>query len=255
MGIAYRCAALDSGDTNTSVALLERSSRSLTSVAVEVARSDSDARRHFTVELAEPATVLDALLALQRIDASIAFRYSCRVAMCGTCAVRVDGRPALACRTPVTAANAELLLEPLGGLPVIRDLIVDTTPFWNAWRSVEPWFTPPPDGQPRVLAAGDPSRELVESGLDCIGCGVCWTACDLAGAEHGFVGPAALNRAMTLAGDSRDGARNRRLKLASQGGGVTRCHYIHGCSGACPKGIDPAASIRRLRRWSIGAGR
>jgi succinate dehydrogenase / fumarate reductase iron-sulfur subunit/fumarate reductase iron-sulfur subunit len=226
----------------------------VTALAVEVARSDGDARRRFDVDVGEPAMVLDVLLALQRLDASIAFRYSCRVAMCGTCAIRVDGRPVLACRTPVTAA-AGILLEPLAGLPVVRDLIVDTTPFWNAWRRVEPWFTPPADGEPRVLAAGDPSREAVEAGLDCISCGACWTACDLVGAGHGFVGPAALNRSMTLAADSRDGARDRRLRLASQEGGVTRCHYIHGCSGACPKGIDPAASIRRLRRWSIGAGR
>lgn len=226
----------------------------MSALGVEIARSDAGSRRHFTFALGGPAMVLDVLLALQRTDASIGFRYSCRVAMCGTCAIRVDGRPALACRTPVTAARDGLLLEPLAGLPVVRDLIVDTTPFWNAWRSVEPWFTPRADAEePRVLAAGDPSREAVEAGLDCISCGACWTACDLAGADHGFVGPAALNRAMTLVADARDGARGRRLRLAAQEGGVTRCHYIHGCSGACPKGIDPAASIRRLRRWSIGA--
>ena len=225
----------------------------MTALAVEIGRSDGDARRRFDVDVGEPAMVLDVLLALQRLDPSLGFRYSCRVAMCGTCAIRVDGRPALACRTPVGAGA--LLLEPLAGLPVVRDLIVDTTPFWEAWRSVEPWFTPPADGRPRVLPAGDPSRDEVEAGLDCISCGACWTACDLAGADHGFAGPAALNRAMTLAADTRDGARERRLKLVSQEGGVTRCHYIHGCSGACPKGIDPAASIRRLRRWSIGAGR
>lgn len=222
---------------------------------VEVERSDGEARRHFDVEVGQPAMVLDVLLALQRTDASIGFRYSCRVAMCGTCAIRVDGRPALACRTPVTAGANALLLEPLAGLPVVRDLIVDTTPFWHAWRSVEPWFVPPAGGAQRVLAAGDPSREAVEAGLDCISCGACWTACDLAGAGRGFAGPAALNRATTLAADARDGARTRRLRLASMEGGVTRCHYIHGCSGACPKGLDPAAAIRRLRRWSIGAGR
>jgi succinate dehydrogenase/fumarate reductase iron-sulfur protein len=223
-------------------------------LAVEIARTDEEARGRFDVEIGEPAMVLDVLLALQRTDASIAFRYSCRVAMCGTCAIRVDGRPVLACRTPVTAATETLLLEPLAGLPVVRDLIVDTGPFWKAWRSVEPWFTPPTHGEPRVLPAGDGSRDAVEAGLDCISCGACWTACDLGGAEHGFAGPAALNRAMTLAADARDGARGRRLRLVSQEGGVTRCHYIHGCSGACPKGIDPAASIRRLRRWSIGVG-
>jgi len=224
----------------------------MTALSVEIARSDGDARRHFAVEIDEPAMVLDVLLAVQRIDATIAFRYSCRVAMCGTCTIRVDGRPALACRTPISAGGTALLLEPLSGMPVVRDLIVDTAPFWAAWRSVEPWFTPP-DGPPRVLAAGDQSRETVESGLDCISCGACWTACDVVAAGHGFAGPAALNRAMTLAADTRDGARGRRLRLVAREGGVTRCHYIHGCSGACPKGIDPAASIRRLRRWSIGA--
>jgi succinate dehydrogenase / fumarate reductase iron-sulfur subunit/fumarate reductase iron-sulfur subunit len=227
----------------------------MTAVAVEVARSDGDARRSFDVEVGDPAMVLDVLLALQRRDASIGFRYSCRVAMCGTCAIRVDGRPVLACRTPVGAGTERLLLEPLAGLPVVRDLIVDTAPFWQAWRSVEPWFVPPAGGEQRVLPAGDPSRAAVEAGLDCISCGACWTACDLAGAGHGFAGPAALNRATTLAADARDGARARRLRLAAQEGGVTRCHYIHGCSGACPKGLDPAASIRRLRRWSVGAGR
>ena len=227
----------------------------MTALAVEIARSDGEARRRFELEVGQPAMVLDVLLALQRTDASLAFRYSCRVAMCGTCAIRVDGRPALACRTPALAGRDSLLLEPLSGLPVVRDLIVDTAPFWAAWRSVEPWFTPPADGVPKVLAAGDPSRATVESGLDCISCGACWTACDLVGSGHGFAGPAALNRAMTLAADTRDGARDRRLRLVSKEGGVTRCHYIHGCSGACPKGLDPAASIRRLRRWSIGAAR
>lgn len=227
----------------------------MTALAVEIARSDGDAGRRFELDIDEPTMVLDVLLAVQRLDASLAFRYSCRVAMCGTCAIRVDGRPVLACRTPVPAGTVELLLEPLTGLPVVRDLIVDTGPFWKAWRSVEPWFTPPAGGATRVLAAGDPSRDAVEEGLDCISCGACWTACDLTGGGHGFAGPAALNRAMTLAADARDGDRDRRLRLVAKEGGVTRCHYIHGCSGACPKGIDPAASIRRLRRWSIGAGR
>ena len=229
--------------------------RQAPTLEVTLARSDPAARSRFTLELSPPVMVLDVLLALQRQDASIGFRYSCRVAMCGTCALRVDGRPALACQTPVLPNVSKLTLEPLAGLPVVRDLVVDTTPFWDAWRRVEPWFVPPADGGGRTLAAGDASRAAVEEGLDCISCGACWTACDLAGAGHGFMGPAALNRAMTLAADARDGARERRLALVSQEGGVTGCHYIHGCSGACPKGLDPAASIRRLRRWSIGARR
>jgi succinate dehydrogenase/fumarate reductase iron-sulfur protein len=201
----------------------------------------------------EPAVVLDVLLALQRLDPSLGFRYSCRVAMCGTCAVRVDGRPVLACQTRIPAAAAGIHVEPLAGLPVVRDLIVDTGPFWSAWRAVRPWFVPREDGESRPLAAGSASRAAVEEGLDCIACGACWAGCDLAGADPGFLGPAALNRAMTLAADTRDGARDERLRLVAREGGVTRCHYIHGCSNACPKGLDPAAAIRRLRRWSIGA--
>ena len=222
-------------------------------IDVEVARSDPQSLRSFSVDVTEPSVVLDILLALRRIDPSIAFRYSCRVAMCGTCAIRVDGRPVLACQTRIPAPAGGVVLEPLGGLPVVRDLIVDTKPFWDAWRGSMPWFVPPAGDMPRTLAAGDSSRADVESGLDCVGCGACWSACDLTGAKQGFLGPAALNRAMVLSADTRDGARDERLRLVSQKGGVTRCHYIHGCSNACPKGLDPAASIRRLRRWSIVA--
>jgi succinate dehydrogenase / fumarate reductase iron-sulfur subunit/fumarate reductase iron-sulfur subunit len=222
-------------------------------LTVAIARTDDAAETHFDVDVVEPAVVLDVLLAVQRLDPTLGFRYSCRVSMCGTCAVRVDGRPALACQTPIETGSESLTVEPLAGLPVVRDLIVDTTPFWDAWRKVEPWFEPRADGVERTLAAGDPSRAEVEAGLDCIGCGVCWTACDLTRGRNGFIGPAALNRTMVLAADPRDGARARRLRIAGGEGGVTRCHYVHGCSGACPKGLDPAASIRRLRRWGIRA--
>jgi succinate dehydrogenase/fumarate reductase iron-sulfur protein len=221
---------------------------------VTIARSTEGARTSFEVSVPQPAVVLDVLLALQRHDPSLGFRYSCRVSMCGTCALRVDGRPALACQTPIPSTAEELVLEPLAGLPIIRDLIVDMAPFWDEWRRLTPWFVPA-EGEPRTLAADDASRTAVETGLDCISCGACWSACDLAGGAHGFRGPAALNRAMVLVADDRDGARDARLRAVSESGGVTSCHYIHGCSGACPKGIDPAASIRRLRRWSISAPR
>ena len=156
----------------------------MTALTVEVARSDGGARRHFELEIREPAMVLDVLLALQRSDASLGFRYSCRVAMCGTCTIRIDGRPALACRTPV--ASGRLLLEPLAGLPVVRDLIVDTTPFWDAWRAVEPWFTPPVRCRTCAHLGGTlPVIDFrhvkrVRRHCDCSPCGftdIDWTAC------------------------------------------------------------------------------
>jgi succinate dehydrogenase/fumarate reductase iron-sulfur protein len=220
-------------------------------LTVQIARTDPSARRTFSVDVVEPALVLDALLAVQRVEPSLAFRFSCRVAMCGTCAVRIDGRPALACQTRIP--SDAFLLEPLAGLPVVRDLIVDPTPFWDAWRRVTPWFVPAADGAAPPLAAGDPQRAEVESGLDCIACGACWAGCDIAGSQPGYLGPAALNRAMTLVADPRDGAAPERLQAVSKSDGVTRCHSIGGCTGACPKGLDPAASIRRLRRRSFRA--
>jgi succinate dehydrogenase / fumarate reductase iron-sulfur subunit/fumarate reductase iron-sulfur subunit len=205
----------------------------------------------FEIALTRPAMALDALLAVQRLDPSLGFRYSCRVAMCGTCAIRVDGRPSLACQTPIPPEADELLLEPLAGFRVVRDLVVDTTPFWRAWRQALPWFVPGERGEAKPLAAGDPSRAAVEQGLDCITCGACWSACDVVATGAGYVGPAALNRAYTLIADTRDGAADERLAAVSGPGGVTRCHSIHGCTAACPKGLDPSAAIHRLRRRSL----
>lgn len=224
-------------------------------VAVEIARTDTLAERSFLVEVEEPAVVLDLLLAIQRDEPTLAFRYSCRVAMCGTCALRLDGRPVLACRTRVPETSESLRIEPLAGLPVLRDLVVDTEPFWSAWRRAEAWFVGRVDEDPVVLPDGDSSRKSVERGLDCIACGACWSACDLASADADFLGPAALTRAMVLVADRRDGARKERLRAVSERGGLTRCHYIHGCSAACPKGLDTANAIRQLGRWRLRAPR
>jgi len=219
-------------------------------LTVDIARTDAGARRAFQVEIVEPAVILDVLLAAQRLEPSLAFRYSCRVAMCGTCAVRVDGRPTLACQTRVPGTDGPLRLEPIAGLPIVKDLVVDMAPFWAAWRRTEPWFVARADKQV-VLAEGDPSRVAIERGLDCIACAACWAGCDLTGTETGFLGPAALNRAMVLTADRRDGRRDERLAVVSQSGSLERCHYIHGCSAACPKDLDPARAIRQLRRWRL----
>ena len=219
---------------------------------VTVARSDPDARSSFVVERFDPMTVLDLLLAIQRReDASIGFRYSCRVAMCGTCTVRVDGRTVLSCQEPVPARD-EVRLDPLAGLPVVRDLVVDTAPFWAEWARVTPYLVPVEDSdEPARIPPTGPERELIDPALDCIGCAACWSSCGIAAAGRDFLGPAALNRAMVLIADSRDAAGEERLSEVGGAGGIDRCHYIYGCSVACPKGLDPAGSIRRLRRWRL----
>lgn len=220
---------------------------------MRVHRTSPDARTTFRVKRIEPMTVLDALLAVQRDhDATLGFRFSCRVAMCGTCTVRVDGRSALACQAPVDPDAQEVRVDPVAGLPVIRDLLVDTRPFWEEWARVTPYLVPREDlSEPAVVPPDSPERNQIDPSLDCIGCGACWSSCGVADHRRDFLGPAALNRAMVLIADSRDAAGEERLATVAAADGVDRCHYIYGCTAVCPKGLDPAASIRRLRAWRL----
>jgi len=220
-------------------------------LVVSVHRSDLAARGEFTVARTEPMTALDALLAVQRDhDPTLGFRFSCRVAMCGTCTVRLDGRAVLACQARIEPDVEAVRIDPLAGLPVIRDLLVDMRPFWDEWARVTPYLMPRPDlDEPARIEPDSEERRTIDPALDCIGCGACFSSCGIADARRDFLGPAALNRAMALIADSRDGAREERLRAVGAGDGVDRCHYIYACTAACPKGLDPAGAIRRLRVW------
>lgn len=222
-------------------------------VRVVVSRTDPDAPTDFTVRRIRPMLVLDALLAVQREhDPALGFRFSCRVAMCGTCTVRVDGRSVLACQTAITDDTDEISVAPVAGLPVIRDLIVDTTPFWDEWERVTPYLVPRDDlTEPARIPAGAQERRAIDPMLDCIGCAACYSGCAVASHRKDFLGPAALQRAAVLIADSRDGAREARLAAVTGEDGADRCHYAYGCTSACPKGLDPAAAIRALRRWRL----
>lgn len=222
-------------------------------VRVTVARSDPASRATFDVERFAPMAVLDLLLVIQREqDPTIGFRYSCRVGMCGTCTLRLDGRPVLACQTFLPPERDAVRLDPLGGLPVVRDLVVDTAPFFAEWARITP-FLVPREGldEPAVIPPDTPERQLIDPALDCITCGACYAGCGVADYRRDFIGPAALNRAMVLIADSRDASRAERLRVVTGDDGAWRCRYIHACTAVCPKGLDPAGAIRRLRRWRL----
>jgi succinate dehydrogenase/fumarate reductase iron-sulfur protein len=216
-------------------------------------RSDPDAVGQFVVSCRPGMKVLDVLVAIQRDhDPSLAFRYSCRVAMCGTCGLRVDGTAALACQTTVPATVSRLHLAPLAGFPVVRDLVVDPAPFFERWAAITPYLVPDPDhSEPAVIRPDSVERQAIDGALDCITCGICYSACAVSAMSRDFLGPAALNRAMVLIADSRDTARPARLRRVAEVDGVDRCHYIGACTACCPKGIDPFAAIRLLRRWRL----
>jgi succinate dehydrogenase/fumarate reductase iron-sulfur protein len=217
-------------------------------ITVVLRRSTAGRQHEFEVEARDPVTILDLLREIQRAhDPSLAFRYSCRVAMCGTCGVRVDGRSALACRSVVAADADRVEVAPLAGLPVVRDLVVDMRPFWARWARVMPWFRPASD-DPARIAPGSAEAGLVDGALGCISCGACYSTCELTDTGSDYLGPAALNRALALIADPRDGGAADRLDVVGGRGGVDGCHYVGGCTSACPVGLDPARSIVELRR-------
>jgi len=224
-------------------------------LCVTIARSDPGAPRQFIVPRRQPMALLDVLLDIQRWhDPTLAFRWSCRIAMCGTCTVRLDGRPVLACQTPVEPQRRELEIEPLGGLPVVRDLIVDLAPFFERWAAVAPGFMPADETavEPAVIDPHSRERRTIDPLLDCISCGACYAACAASASDGSFLGPAALARALALIVDSRDGARAARLAVVAAEGGIDSCHQIGACTAVCPKEVDPARAIRRLRRARLG---
>jgi succinate dehydrogenase/fumarate reductase iron-sulfur protein len=210
----------------------------------------------FALEAFPHMSVLDALFTIQREhDRTLAFRCSCRLGMCGTCAMIINNREGLACQTLVERCRGTAItLRPLKYLPVVKDLVVDMEPFFDRYRAVKPYFVPEAASeQPYVIKQAQGARKWVDPALGCISCGICFSACSVVGLNEHFPGPAALNRAYTLTGDVRDGAREERLALAGGPDGVWRCHQLFDCASACPRHIVPTQAIRQLRMDAAAA--
>ena len=213
-------------------------------------RGGRERYQSFTVESGPDTTVLDALVAVQRgQDATLAFRYACRVGMCGSCAMVVNGRERWACRTRLaTLGRGPVTVRPLYHFPLLRDLVVDMAPFVERQRAVGAALTPAPDAEPYALMpANSAERREIDEAIECIGCGMCVSACTLVAHNERFPGPAALNRAFTLLRDSRDAAAERRWAVLLSDDALARCHGQGNCTVVCPMGLAPTTSIIRLR--------
>ena len=211
------------------------------------------------MELEPRMTVLDALFLIQREqDPSLAFRCSCRVGMCGTCAMSVDGVPRLACRTRVELLRSgAVTVEPLPNLPVIKDLVVSLQPFFEQWKKVLPALHPAePEAQQLVrVPAGSRYARLTPRRRDCIACGACFAACGIRGSNSAYLGPAAINKAFLRLMDPRDAAKRQRLEILNEEySGIWRCHTQFNCTAVCPKGIPLTDSIVRLKRAMLAPG-
>lgn len=216
--------------------------------------SEAGAFQAFEVPRRASQTVLDVVVWIQQhADPSLAYRYACRVGMCGSCAMMVNGKPRWTCRTRVqTVGGDQLEIAPLRNLPVIRDLAVDMTPFFEKWQEAEAVFQPTKTrNQPvqPVLPESD-ARLSASAGIECINCAVCYAACDVVAANPDYLGPAALNRAWTLMNDIRDGSETR-LQAVTQNGGCQNCHAQQGCASFCPNELNPTSSIAGLKRMAL----
>jgi len=195
-------------------------------------------------------TVLEALLNIHETeDDSIAVRYSCRSAVCGSCGMLVNGAPVLACRTQLTSLiGDQVLIEPLPNMEIIRDMVVDMKPFWEAYRRVEPW----------LLVNGDrPEKERLQSHrqvssldpyVNCILCACCYGACPVVRFQEQYLGPAAIAKLFRFMQDSRDQRGPQFLEKMNNPRGLWGCHTIFRCVDACPKDIRPTDTIEALRR-------
>lgn len=203
-------------------------------------------------------TVLDVITHIQRrLDASLSYRFACRVGMCGSCAMTVNGKPQWTCRAPVSkvAPSGKLTIQPLRNLKVIKDLSVDMTAFFDKWARAGGAFRPAAGvgGDFAAVKPASRARRAADAAIECIGCGVCYAACDVAAWNRDYLGPAALNRAWSLVNDVRDGARRERLAAIAGDAGCHACHSQQGCTEHCPKHLNPTASIAGLKRASAWA--
>lgn len=217
-------------------------------------RGDSVHYDTFDIPVQRWSTVLDALLyAKSYLDSSIGIRYSCRMASCGSCGMKINGIPRLACYTKISELEGNTIVcEPLSNFPHIRDLVTDFTQFFEHHKDMKPYIQ-----NENALTSDMKLSEYKQLPEDvdkylqfsyCIKCGLCYSACPSVGTDTKFPGPQALAQAYRYLADSRDTATKERLDTVDNRHGIWRCHFAGSCSVVCPKGVDPALGIQLLKR-------
>lgn len=203
----------------------------------------------FEVTGGKGLSVLQALLKIQdEQDPSLAFRYACRGAVCGSCAMSINGKLNLACRVQLDRLTTRhVVIEPLPNLEIIRDLVVDMTPFWDKYEGIRPWLHER-QAEERKGRMSEEDRERIDQYVNCILCGLCYASCPVLKSNDQFTGPAALAKLYRFVADSRDGRPGAQLQAENSREGVWGCHTITRCIDACPKNVRPTDGIRGVRR-------
>jgi succinate dehydrogenase / fumarate reductase iron-sulfur subunit len=240
------------------------SDKDLKNVTFKVQRFDpeKDKKPHFqeySVPVKKGTTVLDALLYIkENLDNSLAFRTSCRMGICGSCAMLINGFGHLACHTQVEEFNSgQLTVQPLPNMPIIKDLVPSLDGLFEKHKAIKPYIIRSDSSELEQASAEflQPQGKLDEflQFTYCIKCGICIAACPTSASDKKFLGPQALGQAYRYCADSRDEGQEQRLKIAEADHGMWNCHFAAACSDACPKGVDPAHAIQLLKRRTAAA--
>lgn len=241
---------------------MPEATKSMRTITFHVTRYNPECDRtpyvkDYVVPVREGMTVLDGLHFIkENLDSSLAWRYSCRMGVCGSCGMLLNGKPQLACNTQILhIAKTSLTVGPLPNFKILRDLIPDLMTMFEKHRSIKPWIARGDESE-----INDPAGEFyqapeeLESYLQfssCIKCGCCMAACPTLATDVRYLGPMPLAAAQRYNLDTRDGGRRERNLVTGSSQGAFRCHYAGECSRVCPKGVDPAKAIQHLKRQLV----
>jgi succinate dehydrogenase / fumarate reductase iron-sulfur subunit len=198
----------------------------------------------------EKKSVLEALMEIRNEqDCTLAFRYSCREAICGSCGMVINGRFDLACRVELDSLKSSpIVIEPLPNLEIQKDLVVDMEPFFEAMRQIEPYLHPESDILEKGYRIEEKEMEKIFQYINCILCGCCYSACPVASRDERYLGPAALAKLYRFVRDPRDRRPFSNWSRVNTEGGVWGCDTVFKCNEVCPKNVRPADGIEALRR-------
>ena len=225
-------------------------------ITIEVARYRPEQEttpcfQEFQVPFTKDWVVLDALNYIKdKLDGSLSFRWSCRMGVCGSCGMTVNGEPKLTCATFLSHyQKGPIRVEPLKNFPVVRDLVIEMSDFLDKLQRVKPWIIEEDDTAPMEAEYLQTPEQLdkYKQFSMCINCMICYSACPVYGLDSDFIGPAAIALAQRYNLDSRDHGKEERLDILSQHEGIWDCTFVGECTKVCPKNVDPAGAIQQYK--------